>query len=77
MRTAISGSATGLSQPCSDTDEPDSSSARCIRKPTSGAAMPTFCMVAGAPRPTFQPSGFSPAAMRARRVASCAGMPFL
>ena len=55
---------------------PDSKIARCIRKPTSGACSPSLCMLAGAPIPTFQPSGFSPAAMRARRFASCAVRPF-
>src|ERR1044071_684729 len=37
--------------------------------------MPSFCISAGAPRPTFQPSGRSPFAMRSRRVASCFSMP--
>src|SRR5690242_15342977 len=37
--------------------------------------MPSFCINAGAPSPTFQPSGRSPLTMRSRRVASCFSMP--
>src|SRR5262249_47814255 len=54
---------------------PTGMSARCIRKPTSGAVILNFCIIAGAPNPTFQPSGLSPEAMRARRLASCSVMP--
>ena len=75
MCTAISGSATGLTQPASEAVPPEGMSARCIRKPTSGAVILNFSIIAGAPNPTFQPSGASPAASLARRLASCSVMP--
>jgi len=74
MRTPISGSATGLSQPFSDTVLPDSSSARCIRKPTSGLRA-ELLHVAGAP------GDFPAERLLARRCARAGGqlrvMPFL
>src|SRR5262245_169600 len=75
MCTAISGSATGLAQPLSEAVPPEAMSPPLIRKPTSGAVILNFSIIAGAPNPTFQPSGCSLAAMRARRLASCSVMP--
>ena len=54
------------------------SSARCIRKPTSGAVSPS--LLHGRPARRGRPSSRAAsrrAAMRARRLASCAVMPFL
>src|SRR6478609_6511946 len=73
--TAISGSSTGFDQPANDTLPPDCTRAFRVKKPTSGAEMLRSCNIAGAPKPTFQPSGWSPASRRLRRAASCACMP--
>ena len=73
--TATSGSATGFAQPLSDTLAPDSTRALRVRKPTSGPLILSRSWNAGAPKPTFQPSGASPAASRLRRSSSCACMP--
>src|SRR5215831_16213066 len=75
MWTAISGSATGLTQPASDTLPPDATRALRVRNPTNGPVMLRRLSIAGAAKPTFQPNGASPAARRLRRSSSCARMP--
>src|SRR5262249_41067641 len=75
MCTAISGSATGLTQPASDTLPPDRTRAARVKNPTSGPVMLRRSSIAGAAKPTFQPNGASPASRRWRRSASCARMP--
>src|SRR5262249_49804998 len=73
--TATSGSATGFAQPASATVPPGSTRAFWVRKPMSGPLILKRSSSAGAPKPTFQPSGRSPASSRALRSASCAVMP--
>jgi len=54
---------------------PDCSTRLSVRKPTSGAVMPSFSCTALGPKAIFQPMCLSPAAMRSRRNAHIASMP--
>ena len=45
------------------------------RTPPAAPEMLRSCNIAGAPKPTFQPSDWSPASRRLRRASSCACMP--